>query len=264
MYKMDSKNMKLFVFNLKIIRLTGLYQILNSYSKNVYGINLYRTIVTIIIALLFMVSLISSIGLYYTMNDTTSLTYNLGCIGNLMFSSYKMINILYYSNDIWLLFETKNMNAMSNLQYNKNLYRNWKKHTHIAIIGYIIISVIPLYIWCLSPYIFNNTTVNIRNLDGKYSKYKLNCLNIFVIVAVDTYNTNFGIFYSIEVISLFAFYYFSIIFDSLAIYICFSLSYQLESIYDRIKSLGYNSYSSNGNIMSLFYCYLIYYCFIYK
>lgn len=250
---MDAKNEKEYIYNLNLTKFTGIYQILDPNGATIYGYNLYHIFVTIIVALMIIVSLTSAVGLYYivdnNIDDIITFFYYLGIILNLILSSYKIINILYYSKDIRQLLDVMSDNSCMTYQYyNENVFKKWKKRTQRFFTMYTCISVVSFSIWGLSPYIFESFTVDQINLDGSYSKYRQNCLNLHFILSDDTYNTYFSLFVA-YITCLFAYFYFSFVFDMIVILMCFSFSYKLELISDGIQILGHNDFNYNNTSM---------------
>lgn len=237
---MDSKHEKQYIFNMKLAKIMGLYQILTPNSTSIFGYNIYHIVIVFFGSFMFVISMLFPIGLLYLRNDMIALMYYMGCISNFILSSYKMGNILYYSKDIWKCIDVTNFYFISYKHYDRNLFKNWQTRSIRITYIYIVIALFAFFCWIFSPCVMNKSIITIRNIDGSYSKYRMNIFNIYLIASHETYNMNFYIFYTIEIIVSVCYVYFTIIFDVLMLLICFAISYQLETISKTIKSLGYN------------------------
>lgn len=234
---MDRKEGNQYLFNLKIGRLLGLYQILNPDTTKIYGCNVYHIIIWFIILITFAVTLLSPFDLYKRKNDPSAFTYHIGAISNVVLSSCKMINILYNLKDIWKSLDIANIYFLKYQYYNINIFKNWQNRTHRIVCAYFSIITIPYVTWTIIPFFITQPSINIKNQDGTYSVFRLNCFNFYLFVSDKLYNEYFYVFYSIDFVLITGFYYFSIIFDILVIWLCFAFSCHLETISDGIESL---------------------------
>lgn len=236
-----------------LARFTGLYKILGPSASNnniCRGRNPYHVLITIFVALEMTFASTVTIGLFYmvnNMNDDLAIAYNAGILTNIIFSSYKIVFIAYNAKDIRLLLDVTGEDFMSYRNYDENVFTKWKKRTNRVITALVLLWIVPFIIWYLSPYVFKNFTVNLRRLDGSYSKYKSNTLNAYIMISDDTYNAYFTVFYFVETLCLLAFNYFMVVYDVLIILICFSFSCKFEAISDGILSLGHNSFKNINN-----------------
>ncbi|XP_060835649.1 odorant receptor 46a-like [Rhopalosiphum padi] len=252
---MDSKHEKQYIFNMNLARIMGLYQILTPTSTKICGYNIYHTVIVVFGSFMLAISMLFPIGLLYLRNDIIALMYYMGCISNFVLSSYKMGNILYYSKDIWKCIDVTSFYFISYKHYDRNVFKKWQTRSIRVTYLYIVIALFAFFCWIFSPCVMNKSIITIRNIDGSYSKYRMNIFNIYLIASHETYNTYFYIFYIIEIIVSVCYVYFTIIFDVLMLLICFAISYQLETISNTIESFGYEKCTqnniSNGNSMQL-------------
>lgn len=234
-----------YVIDLKLLKYLGLYQILDPNTKEVYGCNIYHFISIFIALPLIAVSLLCPFGLYNLLNDITASLLYFGSVNNYLFSCYKMYNIAKHAKDIWACIDVTRRDFMLYRAYNRNVFNYWQKHTLRVMYSYLCVVLPPVLIWYLSPCVFRNTTVAYKNMDGTYSKYRMNIINLYMIVSTETYNRNFYKFYFFELAIYSGFYYFSLLYDILVGMLSFALSCQLETISDGIHSLGYESQIDN-------------------
>lgn len=249
-----------YIFDLKFARLLGIYQILDPSTAKHHGHNLYHIIIYCLLLFMFTILLLSPFGLYSRMNDSLAFTYYSGCISNSAFSSYKFINVIYFSKDIWKCIDIADQNFLKYQHYNKNIFKKWEGRSKRITFIYLIIFAVPSVIWIISPILITTPVVNIQNLDGSTSTYRLNCFNLYLIASDETYNRYFYFFYFIEFVAFFTFVYFSLTFDILVLWMCYAFSSQLETISYEIESLGYEK--SKNNSTENRYVFVIYYYFL--
>lgn len=242
---MDTEKDKEFIFSLALSKYIGLYQILNPNTKKVFGYNIYHVIILVSGLIVVGHSSFLPIALYYMTNDPTSMSFNIGCVENLVFSNYKILMILYYSKEIWKCIEVTGIKYLKYEKYNRNIFKNWRILSLRISLIYIIMSVIVVVIWIPTPLVLNSTMMTFKNIDGSYSNYRINVLNVYILLSDDVYNKYFTVFYCIEIIVLTVYVYFSMIFDILLLTICCALSSQLESVSNAISSLGYKGSIKN-------------------
>jgi len=236
---MDSNQEKQYIFNMKLARTTCLYQILNPNSTSFFGYNIYHIVIVFFGSFTFAISMLFPIGLLYLRNDIIAIMYYMGCISNFLLSCFKMCNILYHSKDIWNCIDVTSFNYIVYKHYDKNVFKNWQTRSLRVTYLYMAIALFAFFCWIFSPCVMNKSIITIRNIDGSFSKYRMNIFNVYLIASHETYNKNFYIFYFIEIIVSICYVYFTIVFDVLMLLICFAISYQLETISNSIKSLGH-------------------------
>ncbi|XP_016661271.2 uncharacterized protein LOC103309944 [Acyrthosiphon pisum] len=243
---MDSKQEKQYIFNMKLARIMGLYQILFPNSTSFFGYNIYHVVTVFFVSFTFAISMLFPIGLLYLRNDIIAIMYYMGCISNFLLSCFKMVNILYHSKDIWKCIDVTSFNYILYKHYDRNVFKNWQTRSIRITYIYIVIALFAFFCWIFSPCIMNKSVIAIRNIDGSYSKYRMNIFNLYLIASNETYNKNFYIFYVIEIIISICYVYFTIVFDVLMLLVCFAISYQLETISNTIKSLGHEIYTRDN------------------
>lgn len=246
---MDSTVENQYVFNSDVLKYMGVYQILDPNTRKIYGYNIYH-IASVFIGLpMVTVSIYCSFTLHNLMNDMTAIILHFGGIINFLFAIYKMYSILYHSKHIWACLEIAGLDFISNRNYNRNVFTAWQKRTVQIMYIYLCLILSPILIWFMSPYLLQNATIVYRNMDGTYSRYRMNIINLYLVMSSEMYNSNFYIFYFIEVTIYVGYLYFSIIFDIILGVMCFSLCCQLETISNRIHSLWHGPWVNKNSGM---------------
>lgn len=258
--KMDKPKRNEKTLNLKIIKYIGLYQIFNPHTIKIGNYNVHQVILLFTSICIISVSILCLFGTYYLTNDLTMILYNCGCIESVIFSCYKIAIIVYYSKNIWKCITTSNFEFMSYEHYNRNIINDWcTRYLWMSHIYTIAVLVFGLF-WIISPCMFSNSNITIKNLDGNLDKYQVNVFNFYFIVSNKTYNRYFNLFYLIEIyISIFIGYTY-IIMDVTIITIWCALCCQLEVIYGAFRSLGHKPLIYNNLFKYVFIIYYYEWC----
>lgn len=251
---MDQSKEKNYIFDLKFVKILGLYQMLDFKTIQMCGYNNYHISIMILVLYEFTISMINVIFLYQLANDITAFMYYSGIFFNFLLSSYKIVNILYFSEDLWkCMVDITNCNFLSYQHYNKNVFKIFRSITILVLYIYAILTIVVIVVWTITTVMMNNTFITIRNRDGLYNKRRMSILNAFYMVPNDMYDNNFNILFIVEIILLIVFDYFICIFLNIIIIMCSAFSSQLETICNGIASLGYKCSHNNSGKYKTYY-----------
>lgn len=268
---MDFTNEKDYIFDLKLAKLSGLNNILNSNKTNLFGLIVYYISIMLIGLYLLTVALWNLISLFKIINDGTVFTYYTGFIINLLMTCCKVVTVLYYFKDIRECLKLTNCNFLSYLYYDKNVFANWRRRSIRLLYIFNIVSLMALIIWASSPLVLKGTVFTIRLVDGSISRQRMNVYNCFSMISDDVYNNNFNKFLVLEIILGSGYQYITLLFDNFVIIMSNVFSSQLETINNGIASLNHEYpqhnpstyYIGNINYLILFVDTLSYYLYIY-
>lgn len=253
---MDLAKAENYIFDLRMAKIIGLYQIFDSETTKIYGHNLTHIGILVLFLFVFTISTVNVIGLYYLANDLNVFMYFTGLLINFLLSCYNIANILYHSKNLWkCMVNVTCCNFLSYQKYNKNVFKSWWSLTVQVLHIYNIIFIIAVVFWLINPFVIKYalTHITIRNRDGLYIKYRINIYNMFYMIPNDMYNNNFNIFLLLDIIICIGFDYFLMIFDYIIIIMFFAFSSQLETISDEIASLDHECLQNDLNTYSFYY-----------
>jgi len=119
---MDVWNEKNHFFNIKLAKITGLYQMLDPETVKYRGRNVYHILMACVLVYMSFISMILMLsGLYYW-TDNIPISMDYFCKTELcMYIIYKMWFIIHHSNDIW--------NCLSITWYDFTSFSNRNRHT---------------------------------------------------------------------------------------------------------------------------------------
>jgi len=239
---MDTRDEKTDIFNIKLAKLTSLYQILNPGTVKYWGRNVYHIIVACFTLYVFAATVTLFISALHcsTYNLFLSMDYNWKFLCWL-YAVYKICIIVFYSNDLW--------NCLSIARYDftsfSNRYRHildcWRNRVVLILILYLILCYVGVLVFSLFPLSLSENKLPVKNLVGLIGNYRQNIINLYLIVSDETYNAHFYEFYIVEVLSTFLVLQSFLIFDNIMVTLCLSLCCHMQIINSAFESVGYKS-----------------------
>lgn len=222
-----------------LLKIFGIYQIINPNSLKFNGTNIYKIINICLILLTTTTMLIGIFGIFYKVEnslhnsliDMHEYFYILcNIVGNL-----KVTLIIYNSDKIWKLFDVSHhdMFLFSKLSP-EQIYKTKKFKMRFEKISYLYIFqfFITSFSWALIPILLNN---NLQNNDIR----KMNITNLRYPIATKIYNRSYSLVYTIEMIMLCYTTYAVLLYDLLILLLLpiISSQYQIVSYaFENLKS----------------------------
>ncbi|XP_029341348.1 uncharacterized protein LOC115033244 [Acyrthosiphon pisum] len=239
---MDFRNEKNHFFNIKIAKLTALYQMLDPETIKFRGRNIYHIVTACVLVYMCLISMILLLsGVYYwTGNIPISMDYFWKSV-SAFYIIYKTWIIIRNSNDIWNCLSITRYDFTSFSDRNRHILDRWRDRltwfTTIYATMYFTAAVTYLAITLA----FGENKSSVKSHDGSIGYYRQNVMNLYLIVSDETYNAHYYIFYFIE--ALFAAFIglFFFIFDFLLVTLCFSMCCQMQIICSAFESVGHKS-----------------------
>ncbi|XP_060879091.1 odorant receptor 46a-like [Metopolophium dirhodum] len=239
---MDIRNEMNHVFNIKLTKFIGLYQMLDPGSLKYRGRNVYHISAACILLFMCLNSVLLNVsGLYYW---TDNMSISVDCFWKaeiLVYLVYKMWIVVHHSNDIWDCLSITRYDFTSFSLRNRHILDRWRGRsvwlTTMCAILYSGFSAIYLG----STLAFRNNILPIKNHDGSVGFYRQNVMNLYLFVSDETYNANYNTFYIVEALYLAMMIISFIIFDIVLITLCIALCCQMQMICSAFKSVGHKS-----------------------
>lgn len=230
-----------YVFNFKLSKWVGLYQILDPTAAKLYDHNVYHIIVIIFSVYICSISAMCPICLYYLTNDAIAFSFYFGSVEQFLFAVFKILRVVYHSKDLWKCITNTSFKTMSYGRHSRIIFERWQAYSTKIAISYTVLVCVVLLIWMSNPFVFNTTMISVKNLDSSYSNYRLNIFNVSAPISDRVYNRYFILFYIMDFIILIAYLFFITIYDICMVMICCALSCQLETINESLRTLGHNN-----------------------
>ncbi|XP_029348644.1 uncharacterized protein LOC107883037 [Acyrthosiphon pisum] len=239
---MDIQNMKNHIFNIKLARLTGLYQMLDPDTIKCRGRNIYHVVMSCVLLYMCLISMILMIsGVYYwTVNIPISIDYFWKSVST-FYTIYKTSIIIRHSNDIWNCLSITRLDFTTFSNRNRQVLDRWRERLSWLTTIYAIIYTMSVVSYLVFTLVFNEGKTPVKNHDGSIGYYRQNVMNFYLMVSDETYNAHYYKFYFIE--ALFAAFmgFFFFIFDFLLVTLCFSMCCQMRIVCSAFESVGHKS-----------------------
>lgn len=247
---MDIRNEKNYVFNIKLAKFTGLYQILDPGTVKCQGRNIYHIVIAFFLVYMFAISMILNFsGLYYwTVNIPISIDY-FWKSETTLYVIYKIWIVVHHSNDIWNCLSITRYCFTSSSNRNRHIMilDRWQKRSVSLTALFAIMYSISTITYMVITLAFSEDISPVKNHDGSVGYYRHNIMNFYLIVSDETYNTHFYIFYIAEALYLIFLTISFLIFDILLVTLCFGMGCQLQLICCASESIGHKKLSDSNS-----------------
>jgi len=239
---MDIQNEQNHVFNIKLAKLIGLYQILDPGTTKCRGRNVYHIIVACITLYMCICSMILKLSgvFYWSTNMPLSIDY-ISKAAITLYLVYRMWNVVRNSDDIWNCLSITRYDFTSFSSWNKHILDRWRGRSVWLTTIYFTMYVFSMIIYVTSSLAFRNDVLPVKNRDGSIGFYRQNAMNFYFIVSDQTYNTHYYTFYFFEVLFIVLMAMFFFIFDILLTTLCFAICCQMQMICSAFESVGHKS-----------------------
>ncbi|XP_050440671.1 uncharacterized protein LOC126845805 [Adelges cooleyi] len=238
-HKNDDKS---FITNVRLLKMTGLYQVLNPVksegSTTLWGCNIYQLAHILVTPLHVIIVIFCVIGFIAWTNDFNQ---RLNCCMLLVGAINTLLNAIRVgqkSDVIWKCFEIMRDDFLSYNYSKTDIVNDYKRKTVMITNIYSIAFCLILIIWLGNPVFITDFTV--KNADGDLVTYRNSVINVLPYpFKIDLYNKLFPIIYIIEAVIFTQSVIGFIIFDSVLIIFCWSIIAHLKTIASAYSSLGY-------------------------
>jgi len=238
---MDIRNETNHVFNIKLAKLIGLYQMLHPETVKFRGRNIYHIVMSCILLYACLISMILILsGVYYCTDIPVSIDYFFKSV-TVVYIIYKSSIIIHNSNDIWNCLSITRYDFTSLTHRNRYILDRWRKRLSWLTNIYATIYLMTLVICSVITLAFSEGKSTVKNRDGSVGYYRQNALNFYLIVSDDTYNEHYYMFYFIEASIVACMDIYFLIFDIILVTLCFGMCCQMEIICSAFESVGHKS-----------------------
>jgi len=189
---MDIQNEKHHVFNVRLAKLTSLYQILDPGTIQFRGGNVYKIVVAFFLLYSLVVSTVIFVCFLHLWNYNTSMSLlDFFISTNSFYACSKIWIVIYRSDDIWdcLSITRYDFTSLTNRkQKGHDILDHWRARS-VWYTSFLAIA----YCWSASCYTgcnlaFGDAMVPIKNYDGSIGNYRRNVLNLYLFASGETYN----------------------------------------------------------------------------
>jgi len=241
---MDIRDEKNHVFNIKLAKSAGLYQLLDPETSKCLGRNVYHIALTFILMYICTISVMLTVisCSYYCKDNVSICLEDLWKLETALFIIYKMWIVIHQSNDIWNCLSITWYGFTSSFSFQKrHILDRWRKRSMRFSTLFAF-----TYLFCLAIYAgltqtFRNDITPVKNRDGSVGYYRQNIMNFYIIVSGETYNTYYNTFCFAEALFTSSLAMLFLVFDILLVTLCFAICGQMEMVCSTFESVGHKS-----------------------
>jgi len=230
------------MINMRLIKKTGLYQLLDSLSPQVFGHNVFKCMSIIQISILFLTAVIFTLNLYYFLVDINAVMMNLTLLTSDVLSILKLYYILQNSETIWNCIQLTSIDDLSYKYHDRRILEEgrWKSKSYSILMMFMWLNLVLF--WAMAPLCVTNYFLNAKHKNEIY-RYRFNILNLTFPATDQFYNDNFMIYYSIEFIVMTLWGHCTMNFDVLMLSMNITFKYQLRTIANSFSTFNFTRYN---------------------
>ncbi|KAL5239268.1 hypothetical protein ACI65C_006678 [Semiaphis heraclei] len=237
---MDIRNEKNNVFNIKVAKLIGLYQLVNPNTVKFRGRNIYRIGFACILVYQGLVSVILALSCLYnwTVNIPISIDF-FWKSNNGFFVIYKVWIVICHSDDIWNCLSITRFGFTSFSDQYRHILDHWRERLLWLTNIYGINIVMTIFLFVDITLASSDNVSPVKNYDGSIGDYGQNVVNLYFIVSDETYNSHYYMFFLAEILFVFLWGLSLLMFDVLLVTLCFGVCCQMQIICCAFESAGH-------------------------
>lgn len=239
---MDFENEQNHVFNIRLAKIVGLYQILDPGTSKYRGRNVYHIFIAFNMMYTSVISIIlNAIGVYYWMDDMPK---SIDCFWkgeSTLYIVYRVWTVIRHSDDIWDCLSITRYDFTSNSSRYRHILDRWRERS-----VWLTTTIISLYlfggaIYMVIALVFNEDSSLVRNQNVPLENYWQNVVNFIITVSYKTYNARYNKFRFVEALHIISNKILFVVFDVLLITLYCAISCQMQMICSAIESVGNKS-----------------------
>lgn len=223
--------------NIQLMKITYLEQLLNPHVTKMFGLNMFKCVMTFALLLLIILNLLFVLQIYYCSNDIyLAIQYFMLITSNFTTIS-KMYYTLRYSGNIWEFIQLTSVHYLSYKHHNTQILEIGRKQSKSFSTISTILWLGVTISWIIPPIILTNHFIDVKVENNTYH-YRLNILNLIFPVKDKYYNDHFLTYYCIESLFSIIWGYCTLTFDIILLSMSITFSYQLRTIGNSFSTFG--------------------------
>jgi len=230
----DDKN---YIINLKLMKITGFYQLINPHTSKYFGFNFYKVgaALEVMFGIISMLLLCSSS--YYYLDNTNELMSHFMLIVAIFFSTFKISWVSKKSEMIWNNLDMTSINFLSYTGHKQEILQTARAKSISTTIIFVILWSSVTVAWSISPFFIKDVYLNVK-FNDEIRRFRYNSLNYVYPITEESYNENFLYFYVVEMLQVIFWGHGTVAYDTFVISICISIAFQLKTIAVSYTSLN--------------------------
>jgi len=230
------------MINMRLIKKTGLYQILDSRSPKVFGHNVFKCMSLVQMSILLSTAVIFILNMYYFLDEINTVMMYLMLLTSDVLSILKLYYILQNSDKIWNCIQLTSIDNLSYKYHDKRILEEGrlKSKSYSILIMFMWLNLVLS--WALAPLCVTNYFLNAKTKNEIY-RYRFNIMNLAFPATDQFYNDNFMIYYCIEFIILTLWGHCTMNFDVLLLSMNITFKDQLKTIANSFSTFNFTQYN---------------------
>lgn len=233
---MEFKDEEQLMINTKLMKMTGLYQLLNPRNSIAYGFNIFKGTAIIYMIILILTSIVLILNTYYFSNDVNEVIKYLMYLVSSVMASIKLYYLMKHSDTIWRCIHLTSIDSLSYECHRKQILEVGRSRSKLLTSIFTSLWLIVTACCVCSPFVSQNYYVSLE-VRNEIKNYRYNVLNLVFPVTDKFYNDNFMYYYYTEMLPTIFWGHSTLIFNLLIISMCFTFSYQLKTINNSFSKL---------------------------
>lgn len=233
---MESKNEVQLMINTKLMKMTGLYQLLNPQGFKVFGFNIFKGAAIVYMIGLIITTIVLILNTYYFSNDVNEVIKYLMYLASAVMAFIKLYYLMKHSDTIWRCMRLTSMDSLSYEYHQKQILEVGRSRSKLLTSVFTSLWLFVTACCVYSPFVSKNYYVYLK-VGNEIKNYRYNVLNLVYPVTDKFYNDNFMYYYYTEMIPTMFWGHSTLLFNLLMISMCFTFSYQLKTINNSFSKL---------------------------
>ncbi|XP_025205601.1 putative odorant receptor 92a [Melanaphis sacchari] len=227
-----------YIINLKLMKITGFYQLISPYTPKYFGFNIYKAGATVeVISGIISILLLCSSSYYY-LDNTNELMNHFMLVVAIFFSTFKIFWISRNSEKIWNNLDMTSFNFLLYTRHKKEILQIARAKSISTTILFVVLWSSVTIAWCISPFFVKDVYLNVKFNDN-IRRFRYNSLNYVYPINEESYNEHFLYFYIVEMLQVVFWGHGTVAYDTFVISICISIAFQLKGIAVSYINLNY-------------------------
>ncbi|KAL5239850.1 hypothetical protein ACI65C_007260, partial [Semiaphis heraclei] len=239
-----------YIMNIKLMKFTGLYQLLNPDTPKSFGCaknNPLNERPNDLKNLMFIIQDHQKcMNSYYYLDDTNELMSHFMLVVAFFFSTLKIFWVSKNSKRIWNNMDMTSINFLKYTDHKKEILQNGRAKSILTTILFVILWSSVTVAWSISPFLIKDVYLNVKFKD-EIRRFRYNSLNYVYPISEEFFNGHFLYFYVVEMLQAVIWGHGTVAYDTFVISICISIAFQLKTIAVSYISLN-NRNSDKKNI----------------
>lgn len=238
------------IIDLKIMKLTGFYQLINPHTKKYFGLNLFKVGAGIeIVCGIISMGILTFSSLFH-LQATNELMSHFMMITALIFTILKMIRVWINSDSLWKCLEMASVDFLIYKDHDREHLRKERKKSIKISRMFFTFWIFAALSWIYSPFTLKDVYLD-ANIRGDVQHFRYNSLNYVFPITDEFFNNNFIIFYMIETIQIAFWCHVTVAYDPFLISVCIAIAAQLKTIADSYSELCYDLEKLKGKFIPI-------------